>query len=144
MFKQVHPERTYNTFEEADAAADAEVLNAYNGGADVTRKSAFKGTSASKQPADAFARVTWTDLAMGRQNEASGRAISRQGGRSSAAGGGLAISPSVANFSLAVQQHNDDVEEIKNAMFEEPEKLDDENAPQTYKANFVRRNTVLR
>lgn len=71
------PEKTYNTFAEADAAAEAEARsseNAYgqnnsNGSADVTRKSAFKSgmqSNAMKTPNDNFARVTWTDLAAGR------------------------------------------------------------------------------
>ena len=48
----MEPEKTYNTFAEADAAADEEAKaasNAYNdygfGAEDVTRKSAFKGST---------------------------------------------------------------------------------------------------
>lgn len=114
-FEQVHPERTYNTFEEADAAADAQASAAYLSAADVTRKSAFKGGASSK-PADNFARVTWTDLAMGKatafQGETSSRAASRSGARG--AGGGMLIKPDVANFSLANQERHGDVEEIKS------------------------------
>ena len=61
------PERTYATFEEADAAADAEKAEAARLN-DVTRKGAFKSIASTNKHAtnDSFARVTWTDLAMGK------------------------------------------------------------------------------
>ena len=66
---------------------------------------------------------------------------SRPGSR----GGGLDISPSVANFTLANRNDDmDDYEEMKSGHEEEVEQQEDEDAPQTFKANFVRRNTVLR
>ena len=64
-FAKIEPERTYNTFAEADEAAEAQE-NAYGSSQDVTRKSAFKGGAGGiSKPSDNFARVTWTDLAMG-------------------------------------------------------------------------------
>ena len=113
-FEQVHPERTYGTFEEADAAADAQASAAYLS-ADVTRKSAFKGGASSK-PADNFARVTWTDLSMGKAAAFQGKTSSRAGSRSGtrAAGGGMLVNRDVASFSLANQERHGDVEEIKS------------------------------
>ena len=57
------------------------------------------------------------------------------------------INPDIANFSLANQDEKigEDFEEMKSEVeHEEPEQVEDENAPQQFKANFVRRNTVLR
>ena len=125
-------ERTYNTFEEADAAADA--AEAYNNNEDVTRKSvksAFKvgGGGPVSKPNDGFARVTWTDLASGKT--AFGKKENE-----------------VVNFSLANKnQDPEDYEEIKNNSAEEmaeAEEGEDEDAPQQYKSKFVRRKTILR
>ena len=68
------PKEGFNNFEEADAAADAEQARAESaedaasayGANSVTRKSAFRGSQS--KPNDGFARVTWTDLAMGRKD----------------------------------------------------------------------------
>lgn len=57
------------------------------------------------------------------------------------------INPDIANFSLANQDEKigEDFEEMKSEVeHEEPEQVEDVNAPQQFKANFVRRNTVLR
>ena len=74
-FAKVAPEKTYASFADADAAADAQE-NAYGSSADVTRKSAFKSAAGnlgfSSKPNDNFARVTWTDLAMGGGKSAHG------------------------------------------------------------------------
>lgn len=63
-------ETTFKTFEEADAAADAEksAAEAAYGGGTATKKSALRGSN--KKPDDNFARVTWTDLAAGRGSSA--------------------------------------------------------------------------
>ena len=106
-FAKIEPERTYNTFAEADEAAEAQE-NAYGSSQDVTRKSAFKGGAGGfSKPSDNFARVTWTDLAMGNKSvfgagdgsRVGSRAGSRSGKRS--VGGGLTIKQEVADFSLA-------------------------------------------
>ena len=99
---------------------------------------------------DNFGRVTWTDLAMGFGGDSKASRIgSRAGSRSGkrGPGQGLHIDPDVAAFSLANQDQKigEEFEEMKSEQEEEePEKIDDENAPQQFKANFVRRNTVLR
>lgn len=92
----LQPERTYNTFEEADAAADAEaaaraqaeapgqpkdgfgfygVANATGDSKPPQVKSIFK--SAVTQKPDQFARVTWTDLASGMNQTGNNRVGSR-------------------------------------------------------------------
>ena len=104
----VHPEttsqiipvqqRTFNSFDEADAVADAEksaISNAY--GADFTgKKSAFRGTN-SRKVDDSFARVTWTDLAKGRGND-----VKKPDSRPMSAEkkGGLKPTPSIVEFNL--------------------------------------------
>lgn len=101
------------------------------GGAEVTKKSAFKGSIGggvpTSKPNDGFARVTWTDLAMGKggfgkNNDDSREHSSRQGSRP------MIISPEVANFSLANQNVNgiDDYEEIKSEVIESDEDPDEE------------------
>ena len=151
----MEPEKTYNTFAEADAAAAAEEEeNAYGSSQDVTRKSAFKGGGGMSKPSDNFARVTWTDLAMGNKSAFGGdvkhsRMGSRAGSRSGKrqAGVGLTIDPDVAAFSLANQDQKigQEFEEMKSETEQdEPEQIEDEDAPQQFKANFVRRNTIIR
>ena len=91
---------------------------------------------------DSFARVTWTDLAMGK-----GPSAKVEGDKSKSSQRSLSISQAVANFSLANQKKElmeQDYEEIKSEDEEEPEEIEDKDAPKTYRANFNRRNTVLR
>ena len=147
-------ERTYATFEEADAAADAEkaaqeASQDYGsaGQQDSAFKSAFRAGGQSR-PSDGFARVTWTDLAakggFGKKQEEPQKGLLRPGSRGGMTAG-LEVSPSVANFSLAQRdKHQESYEEIKGDADDAPVAVDDEDAPQTFKANFVRRNTVLR
>ena len=93
--------RTYDTFEEADEAAEEEkraaAAHMYGATDDVgTKKSAMKGPI--KQNADdSFARVTWTDLARGKTNNF----MSKQGSSNDSARGGLKLTPSIVEFSLA-------------------------------------------
>ena len=138
-FAKVAPEKTYASFAEADAAAESQE-NAYGSSQDVTRKSAFKGGAGGvSKPSDNFARVTWTDLAMGNksafgggdQSRVGSRAGSRSGKRS--AGVGLSIKQEVADFSLANQEQKigEDFEEMKSfgEDVDEPEQIEDEDAP---------------
>ena len=94
------PERTYATFEEADAAAEAEKAEASRLN-DLTRKGAFKSMASTNKHVtnDSFARVTWTDLAMGK-----GPSAKVEGDKSKSSQKPLSISQAVANFSLANQK----------------------------------------
>jgi len=59
----------------------------------------------------------------------------------------MTVNANVANFSLANQDNaiGEAYEEMKSeSEQDEPEHNEDEDAPQTFKANFVRRTTVLR
>ena len=59
----------------------------------------------------------------------------------------MSIKPDVANFSLANQDNaiGEAYEEMKSETEnDEQEPVEDEDAPQNFKANFVRRNTHIR
>lgn len=114
---------------------------------EASKKSIIKapGTASSKVN-DGFARVTWTDLAMGskaigkKSDDARSKVSSKQSGNRP-----LIISPEVAAFNLANQNVND-YEEIKGegSDGDQEEIQDDLDAPQTFKHNFVRRATKIR
>lgn len=125
--QHMNPVKTYKSFAEADAAAEEEKrqYSDYAQNQDVTIKSAFKGGAASsnnKMPNDNFARVTWTDLAMGGgpgfgAGSKASRVGSRAGSRSAKrTPGGLMINEEVANFSLANQDKKigEEFEEMKS------------------------------
>lgn len=82
-----------------------------------------------------------------REHNRPGARVVRPGSR----GGRLSIiSPEVATFSLANQDKNInmDYEEIKSEGIdseeEKPDQQNDLDAPQTFKANFVRKSTKVR